>query len=93
MSLLCVCGEGCSKPISDRCQSNFFKVNIVIHFNILINVKQTMYPLCLHPIQKKMEKLIDIYLVFISLNFWIFKYLSTYKPLIGTQGHGNIVLA
>lgn len=56
-----------------------------------------MYPLCLHPITaprpKKMEKLIDIYLVFISLNFWIFKYLSTYKPLIGTQGHGNIVLA
>lgn len=45
------------------------------------------------PSKKKMEKLIDIYLVFISLNFWIFKYLSTYKPLIGTQGHGNIVLA
>lgn len=45
------------------------------------------------PAPKKMEKLIDIYLVFISLNFWIFKYLSTYKPLIGTQGHGNIVLA
>lgn len=46
-----------------------------------------------NPSKKKMEKLIDIYLVFISLNFWIFKYLSTYKPLIGTQGHGNIVLA
>lgn len=68
---MCGGGGGAANPSVTDVNQTFFKVNIVIHFNILINVKQTMYPLCLHPIQKKkkMEKLIDIYLVFISLNF------------------------
>lgn len=46
---MCV-GRGAANPSVTDVNQTFFKVNIVIHFNILINVKQTMYPLCLHPI-------------------------------------------
>lgn len=84
-------GGGCSKPISDRCQSNREHCYLLKRFNLWWT------KLCInscnpfHPPPPKMIKNWLIYAVHL-LKFWIFKYSSIYKHFIGTQGHVYIVL-